>query len=210
MKKSIEMFFGATLILSTTCGQLRAQSVVRKFVPFQKFVAQIQAATSSAFQVKDGANFEEMRQHILTLYQGVDVKHSFVLDSNHFDCIAVEQQPAVRMQGLRNVEQPPPLSAIAHNTRSSNAVDVKSQFDSAQQTDQFGNSAGCEAGTIPMRLRAFDRHCHATRATCPPGAAWSTPNSAPTTPTKQLPRFSDSSSSTNRKRPIGRVWSCCS
>jgi len=34
------MLFGATLILSTTSGQLHAQSVAKEFVPFQKFIAQ--------------------------------------------------------------------------------------------------------------------------------------------------------------------------
>jgi hypothetical protein len=150
VKKNIEILFGATLILSTTSGQLGAQSVAKEFVPFQQFMAQTQAAVSSNFQKKDSASFEEMRQHILTMYQGVDVKHSFVLDANHFDCVPVEQQPALRIQGQRDVAQPPPLSAIAQ-TRSSNAVQVTSQSNSAQAKDQFGNSTRCEAGTIPMR-----------------------------------------------------------
>ena len=41
--------------------------------------------------------FAEMKNHIVSLYEGVEAQHSFVDESGSiFDCIPVEQQPALR------------------------------------------------------------------------------------------------------------------
>jgi len=156
----------AMVSLATLPGQLHAQSSARGFVPFQKFTDATQSAASSDFigrpgsQVSDAAAFEEMRQHILTMYQGVSVRHTFFQDGHHFDCVAIEQQPSVRLQGLDKIAQAPPLSAIARNTQSADpankAINVTSQLDGAHQADQFGNAMRCEAGTIPMRRITLD------------------------------------------------------
>ena len=87
--------------LLLTSGVLGAQSGHKSFVPFNDFVANTRNASSDAFRsqatgklkVKDAPAFEEMRQHIMNLYQGVEVSHSFVLDGDHFDCVALDQQP---------------------------------------------------------------------------------------------------------------------
>lgn len=84
-------------------GILSAQSAHVAFVPFNNFVEGTRAANSSKYlsqsnsKVRDAQALEEMRQHILNLYEGVNVSHSFVLDGDHFDCVPVEQQPGVRM-----------------------------------------------------------------------------------------------------------------
>jgi hypothetical protein len=60
---------------------------------------------AAANRVKTTQSFEEMRQHILTMYQGVTVTHSFLFGSDPFDCIPILQQPEFRLLG------PPGLSA---------------------------------------------------------------------------------------------------
>ena len=106
------------LTLFTLNGLVSAQSGITEFVPFRNFIDQTTTADAADYlarlgsRVKDAAAFEEMRQHILTLYQDVDVYHSFLLDSSHFDCVRIEQQPAVRLYGLQTIASPPPQSAV--------------------------------------------------------------------------------------------------
>ncbi|MFN7992885.1 MAG: neprosin family prolyl endopeptidase [Bryobacteraceae bacterium] len=150
--------FGLLAGMAAFSGPLSAQS--RAFVPFRTFIQNTQAATAGDFightavQIANTADFEEMRQHILTMYQGADVRHSFVLDSQHFDCVPMEQQPSVRLLGLNGIAAAPPASAIARPQggmdSAQKTVNVTSQL-GAVQVDQFGNSTRCEANTIPMR-----------------------------------------------------------
>jgi len=118
MKSSI---FVATITaaISVLTAHLNAQP--KEFVPFKSFIDSTRAANVSSHmmrqesRVKDSAAFEEMRQHILTMYRGVEVKHSFVRDSSHFDCVPIEQQPAVRILGLQNIAAAPPQSvSVVH------------------------------------------------------------------------------------------------
>src|SRR4051812_10191045 len=73
-----------------------------KFVPFPQFLSATRDANASDFvgkqnlRVKDDASFQEMRNHILSLYEGVTVKHSFLEDGRHVDCVPFEQQPSLR------------------------------------------------------------------------------------------------------------------
>jgi hypothetical protein len=99
-----------------------------------------------------------MRQHILNLYQGVEVAHSYVLDGDHFDCVPEMQQPGVRMQGLKSIVTPPPAAVLKQifadsgdRTESSETPSGASQLGSGRQVDEFGNSQVCEAKTISMR-----------------------------------------------------------
>jgi len=137
----------------------------QKFVPFDDFVASTRTANSSAYlsqstsKVKDAQALEEMRQHVLNLYQGVEVSHSFVLDGDHFDCVPVEQQPGVRMHGLKSIATPPPASAVLKASKASGEgsdsaqkpIGIASQLSADKQVDEFGNSRVCEDSTIPMR-----------------------------------------------------------
>ena len=88
---------GTTLALFVFGGMLGgvagAQSATTDFVPFGSFIDKTSNADANdymarpASKVQDAASFEEMRQHILNMYQGVEVNHSFVLGSAHYDCI---------------------------------------------------------------------------------------------------------------------------
>ncbi|HTQ56484.1 MAG TPA: neprosin family prolyl endopeptidase [Bryobacteraceae bacterium] len=151
---------GALFAVMHSPAQLRAQSASTQFVAFPTFVAATQSAQAGAFVSRPGyavataADFEEMRQHILSLYQGVTVQHTFLQDDHHFDCIPVAQQPSVRLQGLNGIAQEPPLSLIARNGQPASdakTISLTSQLSSPRQLDQFGNAMTCEAGTIPMR-----------------------------------------------------------
>jgi len=147
---------GAMVFLAAAQSQLYAQSTAVQFVPFANFMEGTQSASFSEYaglpgiQVTDAGAFEEMRQHILTMYQGVNVQHSFVQGQQHFDCVPMGQQPSVRLLGLSSVAAPPPVSAIAHNAPAAGAINVTSQT-AAQAVDQFGNAMGCAEGSIPMR-----------------------------------------------------------
>src|SRR5262249_51244870 len=92
-------------------------------------------------RVTDAQSFEEMRQYILVMYQGVQVSHSLVLRSQYFDCVPFEQQPSVRFLGLESIMSPPSEDLSTFNSL---------QLNPDQQFDQFGNSLVCENNTIPM------------------------------------------------------------
>src|SRR4051794_13508850 len=72
------------------------------FVNFSTFMAQTAAARSDDFsgkegvRVRDAAAFEEMKAHLLGLYRGVHVRHSFIDGGNTVDCVPIDEQPALR------------------------------------------------------------------------------------------------------------------
>jgi hypothetical protein len=158
------VLFCIASFLFITSGISSAQAGQESFVPFNNFVASTRTANSSDFlnqstsKVKDAQAFEEMRQHILNLYQGVEVAHSFVLDGDHFDCVPELQQPGVRLQGLKSIATPPPAAALAQlfedsGDRADSAEKPigASQLGPGREVDEFGNSRVCEDHTIPMR-----------------------------------------------------------
>ncbi|MGC9947142.1 MAG: neprosin family prolyl endopeptidase [Bryobacteraceae bacterium] len=156
---------GSMCALVAVTVPMNAQTLPQQFVPFKDFLASTQSASSTDYvglhanQVQDAAAFETMRQHILTMYQGAQVNHSFVLDSSQFDCIPVEQQPTVRILGLKSIAPQPPQSMLAPLSSPGNdaaAPKSASQLDPAKPFDEFGNSVACEAGTIPMRRLTLD------------------------------------------------------
>jgi hypothetical protein len=147
----------------------QAQSREKHFVPFNDFLDNTRAAdsielTRSGSRVKDAAAFEEMRQHIVTMYRDVEVTHSFVSGSNHFDCIPVDQQPTVKALGLKTIAPTPPDSLL---TKPSGADDEPrfraspaTQLSAEKETDEFGNRIGCELNAIPMRRITLEDMTH--------------------------------------------------
>lgn len=146
--------FSTILALFMLSGIVSAQSGPTEFVPFSTFIEQTVNANAGdylarpASKVKDTVAFEEMRQHILTRYQGVEVQHSFVLDSTYFDCVPIEQQPAVRKYDLKKIASPPPQSILDNSAHNQAADDL--QRDPKEPFDAFGNSVYCEEHTIPL------------------------------------------------------------
>jgi hypothetical protein len=130
-----------------------AQSASARFVSFDEFHGDLLNADSSSYlnhadaRVADAASFEEMRQHLATLYADIDVRHSYELDGDIYDCVPVEQQPSVRLLGIKNIAEPPPVTAVEAAGR----ILPAEQIDDAQAVDRFGNSIECADNTIPMR-----------------------------------------------------------
>jgi hypothetical protein len=126
-----------------------------QFVPFGSFLVKTRTADSSEFlnragsKVKDAAAFEEMRQSILSRYDGVEITHSFVSGGQHYDCVGIDQQPAVRNFHLSSIAPAPPLEMAAKPVTAQGNV-LPAQLDAEKAVDEFGNSAHCEANTVPL------------------------------------------------------------
>jgi hypothetical protein len=152
---------------------MSAQSETGGFVPFNQFLASTEAANSGGGNsglVSNSASrtalavqksFGEMKQHILSTYQDVKVSHSYALGSQTFDCVPVEQQPAVRKQGLRSIAAVPPALALPSAAPAGEQRPVGQTTGEAVQpqvagTDAFGNTQTCEEQTIPMRRITLD------------------------------------------------------
>ena len=126
----------------------------QQFVQFSDFVQSIRTADANAIlalpttNATQSASIEEMRQYLLTLYDGVQVAHSYMLDTQTIDCIPMMQQPAVRILGLKSIAPAPPPDAAPGG--GSQAAVLPSQLPPGKMQDAFGNALGCESGTIPM------------------------------------------------------------
>jgi hypothetical protein len=158
-KTAYSATFSMALILLVSVGQVNAQS---QFVPFNQFMKSTAMAKQADFSarsdaaVKSAQSFEEMRQHVLTLYKGVNVTHSFMLDKNQFDCVPIGQQPSLRAIGLQGAAPAPPETALPSklapaDNASGQLAAAASQISGDRQFDEFSNSTTCEDQTIPMR-----------------------------------------------------------
>lgn len=159
--------YSAILALFMMNGLVSAQSGPTEFVPFRNFIDQTTTADASDYlaradsQVKDAVAFEEMRQHILNMYRDVDVNHSFVLDSSHYDCVPVMQQPAVRKYGIKKLATPPPTQILdGADDDATSGFKRALPADSEKPFDAFANSTHCEEGTIPMRRLTLETMNH--------------------------------------------------
>ncbi|WP_158623368.1 neprosin family prolyl endopeptidase [Corallococcus sp. CA053C] len=155
----MKILFKGLALAALCAGTAQAANTTDRLVPFEQFVRDTSAARLSTFQglagtrVQNEAAFNEMRQHVLSLYDGVRVDHSFMLDTQVFDCVPVAQQPSVRLLGLKGVEAPPaPSSPSTPFVKESGEQPraAASPLERGKQ-DPFGNELRCESGTIPMR-----------------------------------------------------------
>jgi len=142
-------------VLATSGSLAFAQSEKPQFIPFSHFIENTRTANSGAFparpdsKVKDASAFEEMRQSILDRYQGIDVTHSFLSGGQHYDCVPIDQQPAVRNFKLSSISPAPPQSLVAKPVTEEGTV-RPAQLESEKPVDEFGNSTHCEANTVPL------------------------------------------------------------
>lgn len=141
---------------------LHAQTPPKELVPFNNFLKGVTTANPHVWlsrpesRVKTPEAFEEMRRHILTLYHGVHVPNSFLLDTQVFDCVPITEQPSVRLVGLKIATPPPPIQPPPTHARSPEpGPPAGGQPDEPQaggnKVDVFGNAISCDQGTIPMR-----------------------------------------------------------
>lgn len=159
-KLALWMAACAAITVFATSAQLQAQ----QFVKFSDFVQSLKSADTNsvlaleATKATDSLSVEEMRQHLLGLYDGVDVTQSYVLGSQTIDCIPIMQQPAVRMLGLKSIaEAPAPGPAPGQAPK---AAVLPSQLPAGKTQDAFGNRLGCQGGTIPMARVTLEQMAH--------------------------------------------------
>ena len=150
-----------TLVVLAAAAPLHAQ----EFVKFSNFVQSLKTADVDAVlplattTATDAASVAEMRQHLVALYDGVDVTQSYVVGTQTIDCIPIMQQPAVRMLGLTSIAEAPPAPATPPAV-ASKAVVLPSQLPAGKTHDAFGNSLGCQNGTIPMLRVTLEQMAH--------------------------------------------------
>ena len=101
---------------------------------------------------------DEMKAHILKLYQKTEAPHSFTDESGAiYDCIPIEQQPALK--GTRGSvpkapDAPPAVPAGPHTSGGPHENWKDHHIASplgADNKDRYGNMMHCPSGTIPMR-----------------------------------------------------------
>ena len=136
------------LVFFLSGSEMRAQSGSDTFVSFDQFLSATAAAVYNSTtmpKVANAAAFEEMRQHILKINEGMQVTHSFVVGSQPYDCTAIESQPAIRLLGLKGVANPP-----APKAPPSGATGAHTSVLPAGGVDRFGNAIGCQDKTVPI------------------------------------------------------------
>jgi len=128
-------------------------------VQFDAFLQGVRAARYEDFagrpgvKVRDRAAFDEMRAHVLKLYDGVTPVHTFVSEGALFDCIPVSAQPAVRLLGLTRIERQPPVGTAADRSAAGRTPGDARAVDSPLRLglrDPYGNRMSCATDTIPM------------------------------------------------------------
>jgi Neprosin len=155
-----------SVLLISGCSKSRVPPPppTRPFQPFDAFVASVQHAQSTTFvgqpgfAVESAGAFEEMKRHLLELYEGVTARNSFVgPDRQIVDCIPIEQQPGLRPpSGPRaEVSRDVPRSATAAREAPGESRPSRRRSEDITlkrgQLDRFNHEVFCEAGTIPMR-----------------------------------------------------------
>ena len=124
---------------------------------FRDFVESLIRARYEDFAARPEAkvaspeHFEEMRQHVLGLYAGVEAQHSFLeLGGRPVDCIPIEQQPSLRNSGppVAPPSGPPPLASDAASGELPTGEPARQLH--PEWKDRYGNAMWCPQGTIPM------------------------------------------------------------
>jgi hypothetical protein len=138
------------------------------FVKFDDFLIATESARAETYlhgptaRVTDAGAFEQMKQHVLFIYRGVKVQHSFLgADGQTVDCVPLDQQPALKRPEMagKSVERtaPKPVST-PHEQEGKGGPDLRRQTRKSIDLtlkrgvrDDYGNERYCAAGTIPMR-----------------------------------------------------------
>jgi len=129
-------------------------------VSSQKYTA-IAARAESKVAHEDA--LEEMRGHILELYHKTEAPHSFMDESGAiFDCIPIEQQPALRgsTESVPKAPDAPPVEPAGLHAKEGPHEEWKDHLVKSplgpDQKDRHGNVMHCPDGTIPMRRVTLD------------------------------------------------------
>jgi Neprosin len=109
--------------------------------------------------VRDTSEFEAIKAHIADMYAGVEAVHSFEGPGGTvFDCIPVEQQPALREQS-GPIPNPPDLTGVLRGGEPEpRPVRVQPQPHNVRH-DRHGNAAWAPPGTIPFPRLTLEDLC---------------------------------------------------
>lgn len=136
--------------------------MIEPFEDFRKSLSSVRyASLRESTEVKpDNDAFDEMREFLLSRYDGVDVRHSFVEHGGEVvDCVPVEQQFALRDSG--DVPEPPdPPAALAGGEHDDPAVGESRPIPpplSPERYDEYGNQMWCPPGTVPVLRHTLER-----------------------------------------------------
>jgi hypothetical protein len=130
--------------------------------PFRDFYSHVQSAEHAEYRrrphskVRDAAEFDRQRQHLLSFYSGADVKHSFIDENGQcFDCMPIEQQPALRGTG-RTLAQPPVVPVRLGAPSPQAGVSSLTPPLHPDKKDRYGNAMSCPPGTVAIRRLTLD------------------------------------------------------
>jgi hypothetical protein len=157
------MIFLSVALLSQPAIQ-EGQTGSRAFMSHEQFIASTQKATFADYAKRPGAKvanekeFLKMKNHVLSMYEGVVVKNSFVMDTNGYvDCIDAKTQPSLRRGGKQlTIEKPPPNAVAVEERPQERKAQAVEPMLSREKKDRFGNVMFCESGFIPLRRITLD------------------------------------------------------
>ena len=138
---------------------------VSKMVPFQTFQKSTAEARFENYAGKAGTKvvnaeeFQKMKAHIASMYEGVKVRNSFVLgERDVIDCVDMKTQPSLRQNGKFIAIEKPPAPMIAKENKGDEARkgQAVAPMLSIKKKDAFGNRQYCNPGFIPMRRITLD------------------------------------------------------
>ena len=137
------------------------QIPIKEFVPFQTFYDDTQRADSGVYAkpqsgVRNDGEFVKMKTHILSLYEGVEVKNSFILGDAHIDCVDINTQSSLRQNGNQIPLAPPPNKVVEGTYSGLGWTQPVAPMLSRHKKDAYGNVQFCEKGFIPMRRITLD------------------------------------------------------
>jgi hypothetical protein len=168
IKKTAWSFAAVAMIVLS--GALLSQPAIqeqpseaREFIASAQFLASTQKAAFADYAKRAGAKvaneqeFLKMKNHILSMYEGVIVKNSFVMEKNgHIDCIDMKTQPSLRRGGKQlTIQKPPEAVAVEERPQELKAQPVQAML-SQEKKDRFGNVMFCESGFVPLRRITLD------------------------------------------------------
>ncbi|HVO83954.1 MAG TPA: neprosin family prolyl endopeptidase [Syntrophobacteria bacterium] len=134
------------------------------FESLKAFLESVSSTTYAAASARAGSKvahkdaLAEMKRHILKLYDGTEAPHSFMEEGGAiYDCIPIEQQPALKGSKERVPKAPdaPPAEPAGPHAVGGPHQEWKEHLIASplgpDKKDQYGNLMHCPPGTIPIR-----------------------------------------------------------
>ncbi len=148
------------LLNGPIAAQDRGSHRPQDFISFSRFLSESREKKFEDFprqpnvRVRDEAAFEEMKGHLLSLYDGVRVKQSFFETGHYVDCVPVAQQPSLK--GEADAKPPARAATPTQPPKGQKGGQAPGKTQTLNLTltgkkDAFGHKMACPARTIPIR-----------------------------------------------------------